>query len=45
MSTIKGVEFDSDRTSYAVLSGCWCNIIVLNANKPNEGKKLKKEVL
>jgi hypothetical protein len=30
VSVIKRVEFVSDRMSYMVLRGRWCNIIVLN---------------
>ena len=30
------VEFVSDRLSYIVLRGCWCNIIVLNVHAPSE---------
>jgi hypothetical protein len=37
-SAIKRVEFVSDRMSYIVLRGCWCNIIVLNAHTPTEEK-------
>jgi exonuclease III len=37
VSAIKRVEFVSDRMSYIVLRGCWCNI-VLNAHPPTEGK-------
>jgi hypothetical protein len=32
------LEFVSDRISYIVLRGCWCNVIVLNACAPNEEK-------
>ena len=32
VSTVKTVEFVSDRMSYIVLRGHWCNIIVLNAH-------------
>jgi hypothetical protein len=32
------VEFVSDRKSYIVLRGRWCNIIVLNAHAPTEEK-------
>jgi hypothetical protein len=35
---IKRVEFVSARMSYIVLRGRWCNIIVLNAHAPTEGK-------
>ena len=30
LSAIKRVEFVSDRMSYIILRGRWCNIIVLN---------------
>ena len=32
------VEFVSDRVSYMVLRGRWCNIIVLNVHAPSVGK-------
>ena len=32
------VEFVSDRMSYIVLRGRWCNIIVLNVHAPSEEK-------
>jgi hypothetical protein len=38
VSAIKRVEFVSDRMSYIVLRGRWCNIIVLNAHAPTEEK-------
>jgi hypothetical protein len=37
VSAIKRVEFVSDRMSYMVLRGCWCNI-VLNVHAPAEEK-------
>ena len=37
-STVKRVEFVSDRMSYIVLRGRWCNIIVLNMHAPSEEK-------
>jgi hypothetical protein len=37
-SAVKRVEFVSDRVSYIVLRGCWCNIIVLNVHAPSEEK-------
>ena len=37
-SAIKGVEFVSDRMSYIVLRGRWCNIIVLNVQATSEEK-------
>jgi hypothetical protein len=38
VSAINRVEFVSDRMSYIVLRGRWCNIIVLNAHAPTEVK-------
>jgi hypothetical protein len=35
---VKKIEFVSDRMSYIVLRGRWCNIIVLNAHAPTEEK-------
>jgi len=37
-SAVKRVEFVSDRVSYVVLRGRWCNIIVLNVHAPSEDK-------
>jgi len=38
VSAVKSVEFVSDRVSYIVLRGHWCNIIVLNVHSPSEDK-------
>ena len=38
VSAVKTVEFVSNRVSYIVLRGCWCNIIVLNVHAPIEEK-------
>ena len=38
VSAVKRVEFVSDRVSYIVLRGCWCNIIALNVRAPSEEK-------
>jgi hypothetical protein len=38
VSAVKTVEFFSDRASYIVLRGRWCNIIVLNVHAPSEDK-------
>jgi hypothetical protein len=35
---VKRVEFISDRVSYIVLRGCWCNITVLNVHAQSEEK-------
>jgi hypothetical protein len=43
VSAIKRVEFVSDRMSYTVLRGRWCNIIVLNAHAPTEEKRDDKK--
>ena len=36
VSAVKRVEFVSDRMSYIVLRGHWCNIIVLNVHAATE---------
>jgi hypothetical protein len=38
VSTVRRVEFISDRMSYIILRGRWCNVIVLNVHVPCEGK-------
>jgi len=38
VSAVKRVEFVSDRVSYIVLRGRWCNIIFLNVHTPSEEK-------
>ena len=38
VSAIKRVEFVSDRVSYIVLKGRWCNVTVLNVHAPSEEK-------
>jgi exonuclease III len=38
ISTVKGVEFVSDRMSYITLRVLWCDIIVLNVHAPTEEK-------
>jgi hypothetical protein len=38
ISTVKRVEFVSDRISYITLKCHWCDIIVLNVHDPNEDK-------
>jgi hypothetical protein len=38
MSAVKRVEFVSDRMSYTILRGRWCNIIVPNVHLPTEDK-------
>jgi hypothetical protein len=35
-SAVKSMEFVSNRLSYIVLRGRWCNIIVLNVHAPSE---------
>ena len=35
---VKRVEFVSDRVSYIVMRGRWCNIIVVNVHEPSEEK-------
>jgi hypothetical protein len=38
ISTVKRVEFVSDRMSYIILRGRWCHIIFLNIHAPTEEK-------
>jgi len=38
VTTVKRVEFVSDRVSYIVLRGRWCNIFVLNVHAPSKEK-------
>jgi exonuclease III len=38
LSAVRRVEFISDRVSYIILIGRWCNIIVLNVHAPCEDK-------
>jgi hypothetical protein len=37
-SAVKRVEFVTDKTSYIILRGHWCDIIVLNVYAPTEDK-------
>ncbi|KDR12822.1 hypothetical protein L798_07067, partial [Zootermopsis nevadensis] len=37
-AAVKRVEFVSDRLSYVILEGRWCDIIVLNVHAPTEDK-------
>jgi len=43
LSAVKRVEFVSDRMSYIILRGCWCNIIVLHSHVPTENSDDSKE--
>jgi hypothetical protein len=38
ISAVRIMEFISDRMSYIILRGHWCNIIVLNVHAPCEDK-------
>jgi len=38
ISSVRRVKFVSDRVSYTVLRGRWCNIIALNVHAPSEEK-------
>jgi hypothetical protein len=38
MSAVKRADFISDRMSYIILRGRWCNIIVPNVHAPTEDK-------
>ena len=43
VSGVKRVEFVSDRMSYVVQRGRWCNIVVLNVRAPSEEKSDNSE--
>jgi hypothetical protein len=45
VSAVTRVEFSSDRMSYIILRGHWCNIIVLNVHAPCESKSDVKDKL
>jgi hypothetical protein len=38
ISAVKRVEFISDRMSYIILRGCWCDVVVLNVHAATEDK-------
>jgi hypothetical protein len=38
ISSVKRLEFVSDRMSYIILRGRWCDIIILNVHAPTEDK-------
>jgi hypothetical protein len=38
LSAVTRVQFISDRMSYIILRGRWCNVIVLNVHAPCEDK-------
>jgi exonuclease III len=38
ISAVKKVKFVSDRMSYIILRGRWCQVIVLNVHSPTEDK-------
>jgi hypothetical protein len=38
ISAVKRVEFVTDRMSYTILRGVWCDIIVLKVQVPTEDK-------
>jgi len=38
VSAVQRVQFVSERVSYIVLRGGWCNTIVLNVHAPSEKK-------
>jgi len=43
VSAVKRVECVSNRVSYIILRGCWCNIIVLNVYAPSKEKSNDSE--
>jgi hypothetical protein len=38
ISAVQRVDFFSDRVSYIILRGLWCDIVVLNVHTPTEDK-------
>jgi hypothetical protein len=38
IAAVKRLEFVSDRMSYIILRGRWCNIIVMNVHAPTDDK-------
>jgi hypothetical protein len=44
-SAVKRVEFVSNRVSYMVMRGRWCNIIVLNMHAPSEEKSDESKIV
>jgi hypothetical protein len=38
ISAVKRVQFVSDRMSYIIIRGRWCQVIVLNGHAPTEDK-------
>jgi hypothetical protein len=40
ISAFRRTEFVSDRMSYVILRGQWCNIIVLNVHAPCEERAM-----
>jgi hypothetical protein len=46
VSAVMRIDFVGDRTSYAVLRGRWCNIIVLSVHAPEKEKSdYSKDIL
>jgi hypothetical protein len=45
MSAVKKLEYVSDRMSYIILRGRWCNSTVLNVHAPTEHKIIYKQDL
>jgi hypothetical protein len=38
ISAVRRVEFVTDRMSYIILRGRWCNIIIINVHAPCEDR-------
>jgi hypothetical protein len=45
VSAVKGLDFVSDRVSYIMMGGCWCNIIVLSVHAPSKKSDDPKDSL
>jgi hypothetical protein len=39
ISAVRRVDFVSDRMSYFIVRGRWCNIVVVNVHAPSEDKR------
>ena len=44
LSTVMRVDFVSNRMSYIVVRGRWCNIIVLNVHAPSKEKVMIEKI-
>jgi hypothetical protein len=45
VSAVKRVEFVSDRVSYVILRGRWCNVFVMNVHVLSEKKVMAQKIV